>query len=163
MARLGRSQPIRAHLARPVVAAANALRTGIVAYYKLDEASGNALDATGAARDLTAGNSPGTAAGVIGTSRSLDGSNQYFSRALAQPSTLSISIWVYLDALPATAAQVVTWTGSSAPMGNEHSGELIITPTGTVDAHVYDGADQDAVSSTTLATGTWYHLALVVV
>lgn len=63
-------------------AASNGLLTGLVAYWKLDEASGNAIDAHSNALTLTAANAPGSAAGKIyATARTGNNSNQYFYRA----------------------------------------------------------------------------------
>src|SRR5882724_7310649 len=52
----------------------NTFLTGLYAYYKMDEASGNAIDASVNGRNLTPGNPPmGTTSGVINTSRSFSG------------------------------------------------------------------------------------------
>jgi len=63
-----------------------ALTDNIPYGFKLDEASGNALDVH-VANDLTAVNSPGSGSGLFGTCRTFSGSS-YFSRA--DNSTLSI-------------------------------------------------------------------------
>ena len=52
----------------------NTFLTGLYAYYKLDEASGNAIDASVNGRTLTAGTA-GSVAGIINTARSFPGSN----------------------------------------------------------------------------------------
>jgi hypothetical protein len=63
----------------PTATANNGLLTNLYAYYKLDEASGNALDASGNGRTLTNyGNPIGTTTGVINTSRNFPGNNAYF-------------------------------------------------------------------------------------
>ena len=58
------------------------LLTDLVSYWKLDEASGDALDSHGT-NNLTVNGSIGTAAGKIGSARDLEssGSDQYFSLA----------------------------------------------------------------------------------
>jgi hypothetical protein len=83
---------------------ANGLLNNLIAYWGLDEASGNALDKHSGARTLTANNAPGAAAGkVYGTARSLNGSSQYFTRASeaalqAGDIDFTIAAWVYLGA-----------------------------------------------------------------
>ena len=57
------------------------------AYWKLHESSGTRFDLSGNANDLSATNSPGNTAARLGNGVSLNGSNQYLSRA----STASLS------------------------------------------------------------------------
>jgi hypothetical protein len=69
------SQPVSTSQSTPTPApTSNTFLTGLYAYYKLDEASGNAIDSSVYGRNLTQGSSVGTTAGVINTSRSFDGS-----------------------------------------------------------------------------------------
>jgi hypothetical protein len=66
----------------------NTFLTGLYAYYKLDEASGNAIDASVNSRNLTQGSPVGSTAGVINTSRSFNGSN---GTAFFSPSSTNFS------------------------------------------------------------------------
>lgn len=82
--------------------ASNGLLTGLVAYWPLSEASGNAIDAHSNGLTLTAQNAPGADTGqVYASARTFNGSNQYFSRAseaALQPGGVDFAIaaWVYL-------------------------------------------------------------------
>lgn len=73
-----------------------ALIDDLVAYWSLDEASGNAIDAHGS-NDLTDNNTVGTAAGKVGNARNFNGSDEYFSSAtnpVNGSAAFSISAWV---------------------------------------------------------------------
>jgi hypothetical protein len=88
-----------------------ALTDNLISFWKLDETSGNAIDAHGS-NTLTAVASPGTAAGKIETARTFNGSSQYFSVA----SNASVQVgdedfyvagWVYLNSVTAVNRIVV--------------------------------------------------------
>jgi hypothetical protein len=66
------SQPIS------IFSPTNSFLTGLYAYFKLDEASGTAVDALGTRNLPNYGNPVGTAAGKINTSRNFPGGNAYF-------------------------------------------------------------------------------------
>jgi Concanavalin A-like lectin/glucanases superfamily len=53
----------------------NTFLTGLYAYYNMDEASGNAIDASVNGRDLLSGSAVGSVTGVINTARSFNGTN----------------------------------------------------------------------------------------
>lgn len=84
-------------------AASNGLLTGLVAYWGLDEASGNALDKHSGGLTLTQTASPGTDTGkVYSTVRTFDGASQYFSRAYdgalnTGAADFAIAAWVWMD------------------------------------------------------------------
>lgn len=84
----------------------NGLLTGLVAYWGLDEASGNALDKHTNGLTLTAANAPGNAAGqVYATARTGNNINQYFYRTAEAALQLgdidfALAAWIY----PADAA-----------------------------------------------------------
>ena len=87
-------------LGRSGGAAGNGLLTGLVAYWPLSEASGNAIDLHSGGLTLTAQNAPGAAAGqVYATARTFNGTSQYFSRAVSadvQPADqMIIAAWIY--------------------------------------------------------------------
>ena len=82
----------------------NQLKTNLISYWKLDEASGNAVDSHGS-NTLTQFNSPGTSTGVINSSRTLNGSNQNFR--IASNTSLEVgdldwtfSGWFFLTSKP---------------------------------------------------------------
>ncbi|CAG0926907.1 hypothetical protein TFLX_00255 [Thermoflexales bacterium] len=58
--------------------AAPSLENGLVSYWKLDEATGNALDVLGT-NPLTATNAPGSTVGMVQGARTFSGDHQYFS------------------------------------------------------------------------------------
>ena len=82
-------------------AAGNGLLTGLVAYWGLDEASGNALDKHSGGLTLTQTNSPGASTGIVyGTARTFNGT-QYFRRnseAALQTGNIDFALaaWVYV-------------------------------------------------------------------
>jgi Concanavalin A-like lectin/glucanases superfamily len=63
----------------PTPTPTNNFLTGLYAYYKMDEASGAAMDSYGTRTLANFGNPVGTAAGVINTSRNFPGGSAYFS------------------------------------------------------------------------------------
>lgn len=84
----------------------NGLLNNLVAYWPLNEASGNGLDAHTSGYTLTAYNTPGAAAGLVyPTARSFDGgaTEQYFQRSYTAALTFgdvdhTVAMWVYHDA-----------------------------------------------------------------
>lgn len=97
---LGGAQ-IGAVLGRAQGAAGNGLLTGLVAYWALSEASGNAVDLHSGGLTLTAAGAPGSNTGkVYATARTFaPASSQYFSRAVSvdvQPADqMIIAAWIY--------------------------------------------------------------------
>jgi hypothetical protein len=92
------------------------LLTNLISYWKLDEASGNAIDARGT-QDLTAVNSPGSAAGKIATCRSFDfASSRRFSRAKTAELAVgdidfTLQAWVQVKSVPGlNNAILARWT-----------------------------------------------------
>lgn len=94
--------PAGSTLAVPTVAPGGRVSDNLVAYWPLDEASGNALDVAGTT-PLTAINAPGTTTGKVVTARTFArASNRYFRSAnvpaLQVPNTdFSFSVWVFLQ------------------------------------------------------------------
>jgi hypothetical protein len=139
-----------------------ALTDSLISYWKLDETSGNAIDAHGS-NTLTAVASPGTAAGKIETARTFNGSSQYFSVA----SNASVQVgnedfyvagWVYLNSVTAVNRVVVgkynTNTGAHRQWllffrGPTQRFALIGSPNGSTNSLVLN-------SSVTPSASTWY-------
>lgn len=84
-----------------------ALGDNLIAYWKMDEASGTRADATANALNLTDNNTVGSEAGVINNGAYFQGgSSEYLSHAgdaLLRPSTdFTLSMWVRLDSTSGT-------------------------------------------------------------
>ncbi len=135
-----------------------AIIDSLISYYKLDEASGNALDAH-ASNPLTENGTVGSAAGIIGNSRDLLGTGtSHFTHADSADFSVgdtdySIAFWLYLDTVGDVPVQ--KWDGGS---GNR---EYLMTFSGS-QLQVFVDGPGGGVSSVTasnfgnLSTGTWY-------
>jgi hypothetical protein len=139
-----------------------ALTDNLISFWKLDETSGNAIDAHGS-NTLTAVASPGTAAGKIETARTFNGSSQYFSVA----SNASVQVgdedfyvagWVYLNSVTAVNRTIIgkynTNTGQHRQWllffrGPTQRFALIGSPNGSTNSLVLN-------SSVTPSASTWY-------
>jgi len=107
--------------------AGNGLLNNLIAYWPLNEAAGanNALDLHSNGLTLTQTHSPGSAAGLVyAGARTLDGANDYFSRAseaLLQTgdTDFTIAAWVYFSSL--TASQ---WIVSKRSLGTTSGYQL---------------------------------------
>lgn len=94
----------------------NSLLTGLTSYWKMDEASGDVLDATASANTLTSAALPTSAAGIISTARSFaKASSQYVGKAdNASLSTgdidFSISCWLKFSTKSIGAGIIGKWT-----------------------------------------------------
>lgn len=143
------------------------LSDNLVSYWKLDETSGSAVDSVGT-NTLTAINSPTGTLGKIGNTRSfISGSTQYLTIG-DNPSLsmgdidFSISAWVNLDVL-----QNSTFVGKYQTSTNNREYAIfynatdhvpnnrfsfIVSPDGTVGYTTVDA------TTTSITTGTWYHL-----
>lgn len=138
------------------------LNTGLIAYWDMDEASGNALDSetTGTAQDLNDNNTVTSAAGKIGTSRQFTAaSSEYFSRINEADLTagdidFTWAAWFYLDS---TGAQRTIVCKSS---GDQTAYQLDITSGNQVRFFIYSSTGPAYYMATTSgfspSTGTWY-------
>jgi hypothetical protein len=96
---------IRRGLACRPAAGGNGLLTGLEGYWRMNEASGNALDAV-AGCTLTDVGGVGSAAGkVYAGARSFDGATQYLSRAATVPAALQMgnTTWTFASWLNCSA------------------------------------------------------------
>lgn len=127
---------------------------GGVAYYKLDESSGNATDSI---KGLVATNT-GTAtytAGKINNALTLNGSSQYLSATLALTgfTAYSVSGWVKRSAINTYHAVVVQTDNVS------HNAQFRITDGNKLQFILTTSADTTITGSTNLtSTSTWYHV-----
>jgi len=133
-----------------------ALVDNLVAYYKLDESSGNATDATGNGNTLTnTGTTPYTAA-KINNGADFNRTN---NRRLGISSNLSFSwsgdySWSF-------------WVNMNSFVNSEYLLDHVTTTGSSRRAIFYTNADakfrifasgNEAISSATYSTGTWYHI-----
>lgn len=131
------------------------LLTDLVSYWKLDEASGNALDAH-SSNDLTDNNTVGSATGKINNARDFEsGSSEYFTGSTSAFSfddeDFSVSFWINFETI-ANTFLVGQWDG----INNKW---LIYFPGDTVKFLTDDVFFN--TGWTPAATGTWYHVVLV--
>lgn len=145
------------------------LTTGLVAYYKLDEAAGaDATDSHSGNITLTKAGNPGTAAGKRGTSRSFDGLNDYFSVADGTPFDIDgetdflISAWVYLDNNASERAILYRvaddFSTPAVALMLHDDGALSFRFSFIVGKEDSSTAEARAEAFGAPSTGTWYHL-----
>lgn len=140
-----------------------ALIDNLVAYWKLDEASGNAIDSHSNGLTLTDTNTVGSAAGKINTGRQFDrASNRYFTRAsesLLQFGNVNftISFWVKFLSISTGQQLVAKRNGSS-------SREVEISLNGVsnkIAFELFNGSSTTIAIVTTAAAvsaGPWFHI-----
>ena len=144
-----------------------ALTTNLVAYYKLDESSGNPADATGNGYTLTNINTATFSAGLInngidcgndGTTRGASISNNLGTTANGAK---SISFWVKMNSEPSSQFNYIvqlnhTTTSTSFSIDYDDSGG-----TKHIRLEKYCSGNSDDVQVTynvTLGTSTWHHI-----
>ncbi|MBX4192571.1 LamG domain-containing protein [Candidatus Parcubacteria bacterium] len=152
------------------------LQSGLVSYWKLDESSGNADDSF-SSNDLTNNNSISYTAAQINNGADLNGSSQYFSIAdgsqsgLDFSSEMSAAFWIKLDSEP---TQDGGWAGLIGKDSNADTDErgydfYYIKAAGSSGdganvlrfyAFDHSGSHQRRSVIQTLATSTWYHIAV---
>jgi hypothetical protein len=145
----------------------NGLLTNLYAYYQLDEASGNALDASGAGLNLPNYSNPiGTTTGVINGARNWNsaGSAYFYESDTTKfspgSSHFSFSIWVNL----ANTTQGGADTGLITKTGTSDQKEYILwyQAGGDKKFHFFCSADGTTTSNviwpTAPAANTWYNI-----
>lgn len=153
-------------------AAASPLLTGLVSYWKLDEAGGQRNDSHGT-NHLTDNNTVTQAAGKIGDAAQFTGANsEYLSVAdnasLVWTSAFSASFWIYRDSLSLDVAYISKWNyptvpewviQSAAAGGSNTSDDMsIYLATSGVDNGT--GCRMDFNNANQSAT-TWYHIVVI--
>lgn len=138
-----------------------ALTDNLVSYWKLDEASGNALDAHGS-NDLTDINTVGSATGKISNARDFDAASaERFT--ITDNATLSgadvdrtFAFWMHPDSLAATRAPAGKFAG-----GGQQEFRFQIATTGLL-AFQVSGSGTSSVGantpSSTISAGSWYYV-----
>lgn len=139
----------------------------LVAYWKLDEASGTRVDATGRGNDLEPTNAPGTAAGVINDGVDfVAASSQKLSIAHTADTKLAgeftVSAWVYLNSLP-TGSDHMLIVGTDGSTGGA-GGVGWVMAVGSLHMKFrisYTGGTEEfaCLDFGTPPTGEWIHVA----
>lgn len=154
------SQPIS------IFSPTNSLLSGLYAYFKLDEASGTAVDALGTRNLPNYGNPVGTAAGKINTSRNFPGGNAYFySLSATDFSPGSNHFFFSLWAKAGNLTQGQSDTGLLSKTGTANNKQWILfyknrTRKPTLAVSLNDANGFSVVATTAFAdTTTWYFIA----
>lgn len=138
---------------------ANALSSGLIGYWKLDEASGNPVDSSGNAQTLTNANTTAFAVGKFANGADLErSSTNYFyvadNATLSVTGNLTLAAWIKPESVTAATTFTILgkWDGANESYRLVQYGDEISL---SIDATAY------AVTSpsSNLATGTWYHVA----
>jgi concanavalin A-like lectin/glucanase superfamily protein len=146
----------------------NTFLTSLYAYYKLDETSGGATDASGNGKTLSNfGDLTGTATGIINSSRDFDGvsgttliRNANTTDFFCGANPFSFSFWVKFDMFP--LFNDVGLCNRYEPYGRREYIVFLSKATNkiTFDVDAGDGVHAAAVAwGTPVSTGTWYHIA----
>jgi hypothetical protein len=144
----------------------NTFLTGLYSYYKLDEASGDAVDSYGGRNLANYGNPVGSTTGIIGTCRDFPGTSAaYFhasSGATFSPGSqhLFFSFWFRLNNLTQTGND----TGLLVKYLTSSDHEWIVYYSSSDQTLRFDvsstgAAGTEIVHSVTLAANTWYYVA----
>jgi hypothetical protein len=143
------------------------------AYWKFDESSGNAADATGGGSTMTNNGTATFGAGALNNATTLvSASSQYFSSAsstiLSPTTSFSLSFWFNLTSSPGAAEWGIftkrNATGSGecfmVEFGAEPNGIYVLaTKDGTFGAGSFD--EFDSAASILPATGSFHHCVVV--
>jgi len=139
---------------------------GAVAFYNLDDSSGNAVDSTGNGYTLTNNNTITYTTGKINNCATLGtgNTNKYFSANVVDPdsynSGFSISFWLHFNTVPSGSDNDIFEFQDTSNSGifmrvNSSSSTTFRFGTG-------NGADQGQTTYTSSwSSGTWYHIAMV--
>lgn len=140
------------------------LLTSLGMYWKLDESAGTAVsDASGNGRGGTTTSSPPFAAGKLNNGIDLDGTADFITADSAwfdpDAGAFSIAAWVKADTVGATGSErVIAHQLDGTGIGRTLLSSSSSTPT-KLNTFIGGTALQ---GSTTLTTGTWYHVCLTV-
>lgn len=140
------------------------LHDGLVAYWKLDEASGTRVDATGRGNDLTDNNTVTQAAGKVSDAAQFTAANlEYLSRATNADLEMgdidfTICAWAYLDSL--VNSQIVAKDTDSPSNSRDYTLDYFQAgPTQFRFYFVNGGQVKIATTTTeTVTMSTWYFL-----
>lgn len=140
-----------------------ALVDNLVAYYKLDESSGNPADSSGNSYSLTNTGTATFGAGKINNGTILNGSSQYHDTTQAAfniTGSFSINAWIKLDtsATQDIISNVVTDSNTYGPLY-----KISTDSSSVIKAQTWasSGSFLDISSGVTASTGTWYMVTFV--
>ena len=153
--------PVRDRITVSRTLAPNLLLADLVAYWPLDEASGNALDSHGD-NHLTDTNTVTSASGKVNTARSFAAdSSQYFTRTSGSDLStgdidFTISVWFKLGIGGTPFKEIISkWTLLDTPQREFELGIF----SGTLSWYVRNALGNFQLSiSSSLTTGVWYHV-----
>jgi hypothetical protein len=150
----------------------SSLLNNLVAYWKLDESSGNALDATGNGNTLTNNNSSTYASGKInnaidfGSSNTVNNLSTNGSSAIgySMSNHFTASFWTKINTAPSTSTGYYLWAAQNASHANR--AQVVYTNNaGTLQLSVSCGdqiniGGQGFAVNQTFTPGTWYLVTL---
>jgi Concanavalin A-like lectin/glucanases superfamily len=134
------------------------ITTGLVAYYPLNESSGNALDASGNSRTMTQSGTVGAGSGATANSRGPYTTSNYFSRTDSafelNNSDWTVCGWVNPSSLAATS---IMFSNNSSSGGINVSYEIEIISSGAFQTILYNTSLSSFIATTanTASTSTW--------
>lgn len=157
-----RMQPLRLAVA---INYPDPILTNLLAWYEMDEASGNAIDAHTGGYTLTENGIVGSTAGKVGNARTFDGSdgnylessNAIFTRG---DTDFYMACWVYFNGFGVSGAN---FAGRYIFGSNNRSYVMSATSTG-LPRFVVSGDGINAVlvdHPTAMVTGTWYFMEVI--
>lgn len=138
-------------------AAPSPLLTGLIAYWKLDEASGPRIDSAGS-NNLADANSVGSVTGVIGGAAGFVSTS---SQSLSCPpllggATWSVSLWLKVASGGATRSIFGAYNDAS-----QTSPFCFLDATNRVSLDQFPPSGGSFVSATPLLNDVWYHIVVV--
>jgi hypothetical protein len=138
-----------------------ALTDNIVAYWKLDESSGNPTDSVGS-RTLTNNSSTSFVAAKINNGASFDGATDYFSRTaetLGIANAWTVGGWLLFDDLGGNEV-ILRWRPSAGDANEIRLGKASTNKPFVTMMHSSGSGTgyKDYEGTTTLSTATWYHV-----
>lgn len=138
------------------------LLTSLAFYLKLDESSGDAIDATGSLTNFTDTNSVGSASGKINTARQFtNASNNYLTHADATPLSMgdidfSFSMWINPGA---SFGDLVVFRKDDLGTNREYGLYFISAKLNFYAFHTSGGVGEGRVqNNATITASTWYHV-----
>ena len=138
------------------------LLTDLLAYWTLDESSGNALDASGNNYSGTpAGGVTHGATGKIGNAYDFEFDDLGYLNfgntlgSLFETQDLSVSFWINVESQSGNHGIIGTWNGENA--------WWIYTASGTITAALnWGGSNYLTTSNSAISTGAWHHIVFTV-
>lgn len=130
---------------------------GLVAHWKLDEASGNAIDSSGSFDASATGSLLYSQTGIVGTAINFDGSGNYFetSSAVIDPASTDFTVAAWLNSSDVSASG---GTAIGQLDGTGTGRTWIETQDGNLETYIGNGVK---VSTYVPSNDTWFHAVLV--